>query len=191
MLPSVLGLFSFFGSEARLSRCMLLFKGYAEMFPFCGGKDLFKGASLFLWHFHSWKADPVPAEQQKRHTEKTDSPGGLINPGELWPTEFPSENWANCQKAEENSHISRYIDKLGSAQLSEFAFDISPCEGSEHLTLSLCVLMSGHLVHHFRPRGFYLGPQEWPLSLGSRASVKEPQQFPRLSGVQSAHIHHR
>lgn len=48
MLPSVLGLSSFFGSEARLSRCMLLFKGDAEMFPFCGGKDLFKGASLFL-----------------------------------------------------------------------------------------------------------------------------------------------
>ena len=80
---------------------MLLFKGYAEMFPFCDGKDLFKGVSLFLWHFHSWKADPVPAEWQKKHTEKTDSPGGLINPGELWPTEFPLEHQANCQKAEE------------------------------------------------------------------------------------------
>lgn len=56
------GLFSFSGSDARLSQWTLLFKGDAQMFPLCGGRDLFKGASLFLWHFHSWEADPVSAE---------------------------------------------------------------------------------------------------------------------------------
>lgn len=48
MLFSVFGFFFFFGSEVRLLRCMLLFKGYVEMFFFCGGKDFFKGVFLFF-----------------------------------------------------------------------------------------------------------------------------------------------
>jgi hypothetical protein len=45
------------------------------------------------------KLTQFPQQNKSKHTGKTDSPEGLINPGELWPTEFPFENQARSQES--------------------------------------------------------------------------------------------
>ena len=83
-----LGLLSFFGSEARLSGCMLLFKGYAEMFPFCVGKDLSREPLYPSDIFTLKKLTQFP-QNDKGSTQSKQIPRGLINQVNSGPLSFP------------------------------------------------------------------------------------------------------
>lgn len=117
-----------------------------------------------------------------------------MNSGQL---SFPQRTGQTARKLRK-SHISKIYGHIRICSalscLSEFAFDMSPCESSVNPTSSLCAMMFGHLVYRvssFSPRGSYLGPKESPLRLDFWADVNKPQQLPRLWRLESAHIHHR